>query len=79
MTEEEEEDWPDLPDLDYVELFARQELLFRNVPTCPACHRTDGRGWPQIELTSSTEPAQWKCRYCKHRFEHEPGVFKHEE
>lgn len=49
------------------ELIDRREFVCRNVPRCPKCHDV------QVQVTAYVDqPAQWKCRKCKHRFEHEP-------
>lgn len=48
-------------------IMARQDLIYRNAPDCPAC-RAD-----QVQAISYVvAPAIWRCRICKHRFEFEP-------
>lgn len=45
----------------------RRAWLGKWAAPCPAC------GSPQVQLTDSTvQPAQWKCRTCKHPFTYEP-------
>lgn len=47
-------------------LITRREYIRRNVPTCFVCNST------QVQLIAHHEPAQWRCRSCKHRFNYEP-------
>lgn len=45
----------------------RRNFLSRNMRPCPAC------GDDQIQLIDDlVEPAEWKCRMCKHEFQFEP-------
>lgn len=44
----------------------RREMLNRECPHCPRC------GTRQVQLIDNCQPAQWKCRSCKRRFEYEP-------
>lgn len=48
------------------QLITRREWIWKNIPTCPCCAAE------QVQLTDYHEPAQWKCRECKFRFEFEP-------
>jgi len=50
-------------------VFAREDFLHANVPSCPKC---DTR---QVQLTSKAEPAHWKCRECKFEWRQEPRQF----
>jgi rubredoxin len=53
--------------LDIKSILARQDLLYRNVPRCPAC------GADQVQIMQHEQPAEWRCRECRHRFAFEPA------
>ena len=46
----------------------RREFLCRHPPLCPKCNT------PQVQLIDymEKEPAAWKCRCCKYKFDFEP-------
>jgi tRNA(Ile2) C34 agmatinyltransferase TiaS len=49
-------------------IWTRREFINRNVPHCPRC-----REQMQIQIIDIGQPAQWRCRMCKHRFAYEPA------
>jgi hypothetical protein len=53
--------------LDIKSILARQGLLYRNVPRCPAC------GAEQVHIMRHEPPAEWRCRECRHWFAFEPA------
>jgi hypothetical protein len=52
--------------LDIKSILARQGLLYRNIPRCPAC------GAEQVQIMRHEPPAEWRCRECRHWFAFEP-------
>lgn len=57
-----------LSDLDHWHnaIASRQNLIYKNVPRCPACNNE------QVQIMDSSVPAKWRCRVCKYKFEYEP-------
>jgi ribosomal protein L37AE/L43A len=55
--------------LDIKSILARQGLLYRNIPRCPAC------GAEQVQIMRHEPPAEWQCRECRHWFAFEPAPF----
>ncbi len=50
---------------------ARRNALSYHVPDCPQC----GEGRYGMQLTYwLSQPAEWRCRKCGYRFQHEPVV-----
>ena len=45
----------------------RRDFLGNHIPVCPACdsRQVQLRDWVPVV-------AVWKCRVCKHKFNHEP-------
>lgn len=48
------------------DLITRQEYICRNSPRCHECRSF------QVQLLAQHEPAEWRCRQCKHKFTFEP-------
>ncbi len=49
----------------------RRIRLCDNVPHCPNC----GQSYTlQLIAYIDTVPARWRCRLCRHSFEHEPEI-----
>jgi len=46
----------------------RREHLCRSSPNCPEC------GTEQVQIMLGTNPAEWRCRHCKHNFVYEPAA-----
>ncbi len=55
-------------DFEQMTFFAnRREALSKKTKNCPECTKD------QVQLLAyHSQPAQWKCRICKHRFNWEP-------
>jgi hypothetical protein len=52
--------------LDIKSILVRQDLSYRNFPRCPAC------GAEEVQIMRHEQPAEWRCRECRHRFTFEP-------
>jgi hypothetical protein len=57
------------PDEKILQLVRRREQFRYLNMRCPKCSTR------QVQLVDwRVQPAQWRCRTCKHRFDYEPGV-----
>jgi transcription elongation factor Elf1 len=59
--------WPD--GLDLKAILDRKDFVCSHVPHCPKCGEQ-----MQIQIKRFDPPALWRCRMCKHHFEHEPST-----